>query len=449
MAVDDWVPGIDGAPSFQQVAKENDFWPLILEKAWAKIHGTYMAAQYGWHTEVWKALLGAPTFEKWHEKSTGLELWTLIKNLISQGFAVGAATSSAPNTHEVASHAYAVLGAYEVTLDNGSKQKLILYHNPWSRDVWAENPWGDASPKWTAKVKAQLPMYNNSAEDGLTFVTPEDYVNNFGITNWVEIHKDYDVSWLDIAFHEGSEQYTVNFNLVSNGKDAYVFVDKPNTRQLLGCDPHFDAYDMVVTAPNGAKFTGDDKVKIPNAAAGKYTLTVQANSRKAWAKYFTVSAYAFQNSLGFEEPANNAISYNEKSCPKDCNDNGRCNTFKGVCTCYWSYSGDDCSVFENKTIPKPYCEDSETYTEKCIEWASWGECERNPGFMAGNCPLTCKKCTPDPNVPKPIKPSFPNPDYNCTDVYPKCYEWAKSGGCRADNAYFMKSTLIFIEISLK
>ena len=28
---------------------------------------------------------------------------------------------------------------------------------------------------------------------------------------------------------------------------------------------------------------------------------------------------------------------------------------------------------------------------------------------------------------KLIKPPFPNPDYNCTDVYPKCYEWAKKG----------------------
>lgn len=212
MAVDEWVPGINGKPSFSKVNKDSDFWGIILEKAWAKLHGTYMATEFGWHTEVWKALLGAPPMELWHENKSGNEIWQLIKDLVAKGYAVGAATSAAPNTREVNSHAYAVLGAYEVTLDNGAKQKLILYHNPWSTDYWAGNPWADSSDKWTANVKKQLPLYSNSADDGLTFVTPDDFVKNFGITNWVEIRKDYDVSWVDVAFKSGKDKYSLTFS---------------------------------------------------------------------------------------------------------------------------------------------------------------------------------------------------------------------------------------------
>ena len=48
VAVDEWVPGKEGVPSFSKVTGDHDFWAIILEKAWAKIHGSYMATEYGW-----------------------------------------------------------------------------------------------------------------------------------------------------------------------------------------------------------------------------------------------------------------------------------------------------------------------------------------------------------------------------------------------------------------
>jgi len=46
VAVDDWIPGRKSGnrayPSFSKVAGDHDFWGIILEKAWAKIHGNYM-----------------------------------------------------------------------------------------------------------------------------------------------------------------------------------------------------------------------------------------------------------------------------------------------------------------------------------------------------------------------------------------------------------------------
>ena len=48
VAVDDWVPGSSKRPAFAGMSVDGDFWAAILEKAWAKIHGNYMAAESGW-----------------------------------------------------------------------------------------------------------------------------------------------------------------------------------------------------------------------------------------------------------------------------------------------------------------------------------------------------------------------------------------------------------------
>ena len=48
VAVDDWVPGGAQGMAFAQSSLDGEFWGPILEKAWAKIHGSYMAAEAGW-----------------------------------------------------------------------------------------------------------------------------------------------------------------------------------------------------------------------------------------------------------------------------------------------------------------------------------------------------------------------------------------------------------------
>jgi len=48
VAVDDWVPGSGRSSWFSHVEGEQDFWPLILEKDYAKIHGTYDIISGGW-----------------------------------------------------------------------------------------------------------------------------------------------------------------------------------------------------------------------------------------------------------------------------------------------------------------------------------------------------------------------------------------------------------------
>lgn len=78
VAVDEWIPGSGSWPSFSKVAGDHDFWGIILEKAWAKIHGSYMITQGGWHTAVWAAMTSAPTFNQMHSSISVDALFALL-----------------------------------------------------------------------------------------------------------------------------------------------------------------------------------------------------------------------------------------------------------------------------------------------------------------------------------------------------------------------------------
>ena len=49
MSVDDWIPAQSGSDrsTFSSPATNGAFWPIILEKSYAKIHGSYAKIEAG------------------------------------------------------------------------------------------------------------------------------------------------------------------------------------------------------------------------------------------------------------------------------------------------------------------------------------------------------------------------------------------------------------------
>lgn len=260
-------------------------------------------------------------------------------DLFNKGYVVGAATVGQAANNEVGGHAYSVLGAYEVTLDNGSQVKLIRYFNPWHSEVWSGNPWGDGSANWTDSVKSQVPYLKGN--DGIVFSTIEDYHANFGVTNWAEIHDNYDVSFVDIAFNFDdliSHPFEVNFTYYGDpGHDLYIFNDQSNGRLLLGCSAPVKITGFSVVYQNGSEFkTSGDTIKISNAPAGYYTAKFFMKKNQKYVKYFTMTAYSQEGKLNFIPPQNNEIiDLQKKQCPNNCNLQGSCNTAEGTCKCYF------------------------------------------------------------------------------------------------------------------
>ena len=236
-------------------------------------------------------------------------------------------------------HAYSVLGVYEIKTDNGTSVKLVRYFNPWHSEVWATNPWGDNSANWTNYTKSQVPYLKGN--DGIVFSTIEDYFANFGVTNWAEIHDDYDISFIDLAFNYDdllAHPFEVNFTYYGNaGKDLYIFDDQSQGRLLLGCAAPVSISGFTVVSPNGTVFKASgDTVKITNAATGMYKAKFSMKKNQKFVHSFPLTAYAPGGNVTFIPPTNNTVvDLTKKQCPKHCSLQGSCNLADGTCRCFF------------------------------------------------------------------------------------------------------------------
>ena len=194
--------------------------------------------------------------------------------MFANDYVVGSATVGQQANNEVGGHAYAVLGAYDVYTDNGTLVRLVRYMNPWHSEVWTTNPWGDNSANWTNYTKSQVPYINGN--DGIVFSTVEDYFLNFGVTNWAEVHSNYDVSFLDISLAAAainvSTSYDAYFNFTGDqSQPLYISIFGFDGRLLQGCGNPYNVDSFAVIDPNRQVISSSSgTAKIVNPIPGKY-----------------------------------------------------------------------------------------------------------------------------------------------------------------------------------
>ena len=288
----------------------------------------------------------APSFYNDLSSYNVTSLFAKITQLFKSNFVVGTGTStSSSTTSEVKGHAYAVLGAYNVTLDNGSTVALINYYNPWHSEVWTTtNPWNETSPNWTPYVKTQVPFITGN--DGIVFSTVDDFLRNFVFLVWGEIHDDYDVSFIDIPLNYVDNlyhNYKVNFTYYGTpGNDLYVFIDLSDGLIFNGCGSpvaitRFSVTQLSTGQVTTPYYSNAYNVKLANATQGTYTISFNVMKKLSFIKYITMTAYSQAGSVNFVPQiygigqAMNLI----KQCPNNCNLQGLCDTYTAVCTCFF------------------------------------------------------------------------------------------------------------------
>ncbi|KAJ3724038.1 hypothetical protein C8R42DRAFT_702131 [Lentinula raphanica] len=184
---------------FARSGTPNETWVPLIEKAYAKLHGSYAALSGGEACEAIEDLTGGvSTFIPTSDILDIDRFWNEELLKANQDRLFGCSYYGLDGTRSgnynasisglIGNHAYSVLRAVEV-----KGKRFVVVRNPWGRSEWT-GPWGDGSKEWTKEWLDVLPLIGHSfGDDGQFVMEYQDFLES-----WQTIDRTllFDSSWI-------------------------------------------------------------------------------------------------------------------------------------------------------------------------------------------------------------------------------------------------------------
>jgi len=191
--IDDKLPCSDRGLFFAKCKDPSEFWVPLLEKAYAKLHGSYHALEQGNIADGLRDLTGEaveilliddPNFIK-----KNVNLWEVLLRNIKESFLMGCAKEAANVKAEsesefgiLVNHAYSIIDVQEI-----QGNRLLRIRNPWGRGEWT-GPWGDNTKEWTPALLKHFEY--DFANDGTFFISFDDFVQHYNRIYVLRLYTD-------------------------------------------------------------------------------------------------------------------------------------------------------------------------------------------------------------------------------------------------------------------
>lgn len=225
--------------SSESFTRINEIWVLILEKAWAKIYGSYQRIENGTAGEAMYPLTGCPQKQFIHDDIKDPEdFWQRIKNADWKKYPMCCSIVSKYDENVdnqqvefeglVDNHAYTLIGAHIIYLDNNEEtERLIKIRNPHGRKEWTGD-WCDRSELWTPKTRLQVNSENKS--DGIFFISFKHFMKFFTTTTICHYMDSCEDNFI-CDQHDQNQWSMVKFTLERDSRlPLYVTVDQISER---------------------------------------------------------------------------------------------------------------------------------------------------------------------------------------------------------------------------
>ncbi|EDW73190.1 uncharacterized protein Dwil_GK16784 [Drosophila willistoni] len=189
VVIDDRLPTYHGELIYMHSTEKNEFWSALLEKAYAKLHGSYEALKGGTTCEAMEDFTGGVT--EWYDiKEAPPNLFSIMIKAAERGSMMGCSLEPDPNvleaeTHEglIRGHAYSITKVCLMDISTPNRQgklPMIRMRNPWGNDAEWNGPWSDSSAEWRFIPEHQKEAIGlNFDRDGEFWMSFQDFLNHF------------------------------------------------------------------------------------------------------------------------------------------------------------------------------------------------------------------------------------------------------------------------------
>ncbi|XP_026743608.1 calpain-A-like isoform X6 [Trichoplusia ni] len=200
VVIDDRLPTYRGKLVFLHSSERNEFWSALLEKAYAKLHGSYEALKGGSTCEAMEDFTGGVT-EMYDIAELPPNFYTILLKAYERNSLSGCSIEPDPNILEaetpaglIRGHAYSVTRVKYVDIETpgrSGKIPLLRLRNPWGNEAEWNGPWSDKSPEWRfipESEKEELGLTFD--DDGEFWMSYKDFVNHFSRVEICNLNPD-------------------------------------------------------------------------------------------------------------------------------------------------------------------------------------------------------------------------------------------------------------------
>ncbi|XP_071377859.1 calpain-2 catalytic subunit-like isoform X2 [Centroberyx affinis] len=178
VVIDDLLPTRNKEPVSVSSRSGNEFWAPLLEKAYAKVCGSYGDMIAGFLPEAFKDFSGGVHMNYTLTKKPS-DLWDVMNRATQCTTMMGCGTYGGEKGKAgdkfglVGGHAYAVTGVKQVESE-GTKVNLVRIWNPWGEKEW-NGDWSDKSALWNTVSSDDRDECRKKRNDGEFWMKMEDY----------------------------------------------------------------------------------------------------------------------------------------------------------------------------------------------------------------------------------------------------------------------------------
>ncbi|XP_072264455.1 calpain-10 [Pyxicephalus adspersus] len=182
VTIDDCLPCLGQKLCFSHCQDQGAFWLPLLEKAYAKLHGSYESLWAGQVVDALVDLTGG-LVERWsvEDAEDNVRKKMLCRMLdLKDRCAISCSVlhSKEGSGHLGEFHAFTITDIQHGVTKYGQELILLRVHNPWGRSCWS-GAWGKNSDKWSLMDKSDSAKFLNDLKDGEFWVENEEFLQEF------------------------------------------------------------------------------------------------------------------------------------------------------------------------------------------------------------------------------------------------------------------------------